>query len=106
MGGAYTAITAPKGTYLTADMYTYIAGATGLPLGLIAGNGRFPFLVAAAARRAGRRVVAVAPGTVAAWPGSETARAVGGDPLLLHAVGQVLQRHPQARQLARARKIP
>ena len=30
------------------------------PLGLIAGNGRFPFLVAAAARRAGRRVVAVA----------------------------------------------
>lgn len=32
----------------------------GEPLGLIAGNGRFPFLVAAAARRAGRRVVAVA----------------------------------------------
>ena len=32
----------------------------GPPLGLIAGNGRFPFLVAAAARRAGRRVVAVA----------------------------------------------
>jgi DUF1009 family protein len=32
----------------------------GAPLGLIAGNGRFPFLVAAAARRAGRRVVAVA----------------------------------------------
>ena len=30
------------------------------PLGLIAGNGRFPFLVAAAARRAGRRVVTVA----------------------------------------------
>jgi UDP-2,3-diacylglucosamine hydrolase len=30
------------------------------PLGLIAGNGRFPFLVAAAARRAGRQVVAVA----------------------------------------------
>ena len=29
-------------------------------LGLIAGNGRFPFLVAAAARRRGRRVVAVA----------------------------------------------
>lgn len=29
------------------------------PLGLIAGNGRFPFLVAEAARRAGRRVVAV-----------------------------------------------
>lgn len=29
-------------------------------MGLIAGNGRFPFLVAAAARRAGRRVVAVA----------------------------------------------
>jgi UDP-2,3-diacylglucosamine hydrolase len=34
------------------------AGAS--PLGLIAGNGRFPFLVAAAGRRAGRRVVAVA----------------------------------------------
>lgn len=32
----------------------------GAPLGLIAGNGRFPFLVAAAARRAGRRVVAIA----------------------------------------------
>jgi DUF1009 family protein len=30
------------------------------PLGLIAGNGRFPFLAARAARRAGRRVVAVA----------------------------------------------
>jgi DUF1009 family protein len=30
------------------------------PLGLIAGNGRFPFLVAEAARRAGRRVVAAA----------------------------------------------
>jgi DUF1009 family protein len=30
------------------------------PLGLIAGNGRFPFLVAGAGRRAGRRVVAVA----------------------------------------------
>jgi DUF1009 family protein len=30
------------------------------PLGLIAGNGRFPFLVAQAARRSGRRVVAVA----------------------------------------------
>jgi DUF1009 family protein len=30
------------------------------PLGLIAGNGRFPFLVAAGARQAGRRVVAVA----------------------------------------------
>ncbi len=30
------------------------------PLGLIAGSGRFPFLVAAAGRRAGRRVVAVA----------------------------------------------
>jgi DUF1009 family protein len=30
------------------------------PLGLIAGNGRFPFLVAQAAKRAGRRVVAVA----------------------------------------------
>ena len=33
---------------------------TGRPLGLIAGNGRFPFLVAAGARRAGRRVIAVA----------------------------------------------
>src|SRR5512136_1836787 len=32
----------------------------GEPLGLIAGNGRFPFLAAAGARRAGRRVVAVA----------------------------------------------
>ncbi|MBI3931928.1 MAG: UDP-2,3-diacylglucosamine diphosphatase LpxI [Acidobacteria bacterium] len=32
----------------------------GEPLGLIAGNGRFPFLVAAAARRAGRRIVTVA----------------------------------------------
>jgi len=31
-----------------------------VPLGLIAGNGRFPFLVAAAARRSGRRVVCVA----------------------------------------------
>jgi DUF1009 family protein len=30
------------------------------PLGIIAGNGRFPFLVAAAGRRGGRRVVAVA----------------------------------------------
>jgi UDP-2,3-diacylglucosamine hydrolase len=30
------------------------------PLGLLAGNGRFPFLVAEAARKAGRRVVAVA----------------------------------------------
>jgi len=30
------------------------------PLGLIAGNGRFPFLVAAAARKAGRPVVAAA----------------------------------------------
>ncbi len=30
------------------------------PLGLLAGNGRFPFLVAQEARRAGRRVVAVA----------------------------------------------
>src|SRR3990172_9277345 len=29
-------------------------------VGLIAGNGRFPFLAAAGARRAGRRVVAVA----------------------------------------------
>jgi DUF1009 family protein len=33
---------------------------TSSPLGLIAGNGRFPFLVARAARRSGRRVVAVA----------------------------------------------
>jgi DUF1009 family protein len=33
---------------------------TSPPIGLIAGNGRFPFLVAAGARRAGRRVVAVA----------------------------------------------
>jgi UDP-2,3-diacylglucosamine hydrolase len=33
---------------------------SGRPLGLIAGNGRFPFLVAAGARRAGRRVVTVA----------------------------------------------
>jgi len=33
---------------------------TGKPLGLIAGNGRFPFLAAAGARRAGRRVVALA----------------------------------------------
>ena len=32
----------------------------GEPLGLIAGNGRFPFLAAAEARRAGRRVVALA----------------------------------------------
>jgi len=30
------------------------------PLGLIAGNGRFPFLVAAAARREGRRVTVIA----------------------------------------------
>jgi hypothetical protein len=36
------------------------ADATGEPLGLIAGNGRFPFLAAAGARRAGRRVVALA----------------------------------------------
>jgi DUF1009 family protein len=32
----------------------------GEPLGLIAGNGRFPFLAAAGARRAGRRVVTLA----------------------------------------------
>ena len=32
----------------------------GEPLGLIAGNGRFPFLAAAGARRAGRRVVVLA----------------------------------------------
>jgi DUF1009 family protein len=31
----------------------------GAPLGLIAGNGRFPFLVARSARRAGRRVIAI-----------------------------------------------
>jgi len=37
-----------------------VSEGTGAPLGLIAGNGRFPFLVAAAARRAGRRVIAVA----------------------------------------------
>jgi hypothetical protein len=34
--------------------------AEGEPLGLIAGNGRFPFLAAAGARRAGRRVVGLA----------------------------------------------
>jgi DUF1009 family protein len=34
--------------------------ATGEPLGLIAGNGRFPLLAAAGARRAGRRVVGLA----------------------------------------------
>jgi DUF1009 family protein len=33
---------------------------SGEPIGLIAGNGRFPFLAAAGARRAGRRVVALA----------------------------------------------
>jgi UDP-2,3-diacylglucosamine hydrolase len=37
-----------------------VASVSSEPLGLIAGNGRFPFLVAAAARRAGRTVVAVA----------------------------------------------
>jgi len=37
-----------------------VSEATGAPLGLIAGSGRFPFLVAAGARRAGRRVIAVA----------------------------------------------
>ena len=36
------------------------AAASRGPLGLIAGNGQFPFLVADAARRQGRRVVAVA----------------------------------------------
>jgi UDP-2,3-diacylglucosamine hydrolase len=35
------------------------AGASRSPLGLIAGNGQFPFLVADAARRQGRRVVAI-----------------------------------------------
>ncbi len=39
-------------------------------LGLIAGNGRFPFLVAAGARRAGRRVVTVAI-QEEAWPDIE-----------------------------------
>ncbi len=34
--------------------------ATSEPLGLIAGNGRFPFLAAAGARRAGRHVIALA----------------------------------------------
>lgn len=34
--------------------------AAGAPLGLLAGNGRFPFLVAEAGRKAGRRVIAVA----------------------------------------------
>jgi DUF1009 family protein len=37
-----------------------MAGASRSPLGLIAGSGQFPFLVADAARRQGRRVVAVA----------------------------------------------
>jgi DUF1009 family protein len=37
-----------------------VTSAVAEPLGLIAGNGRFPFLVARAAKRAGRRVVAVA----------------------------------------------
>jgi DUF1009 family protein len=36
-----------------------VSGSAKEPVGLIAGNGRFPFLVAAAARKAGRRVVAV-----------------------------------------------
>jgi hypothetical protein len=40
------------------------------PIGLIAGNGRFPFLVAAAARRARRRVIAVAI-REETWPGLE-----------------------------------
>jgi UDP-2,3-diacylglucosamine hydrolase len=34
--------------------------APGEPLGLIAGNGRFPLLAAAGARRAGRRVIGLA----------------------------------------------
>jgi DUF1009 family protein len=42
----------------------------GEPLGLIAGNGRFPFLAAAGARRAGRRVVALAL-REETWPGLE-----------------------------------
>jgi DUF1009 family protein len=37
-----------------------VTAAPGGPLGLIAGNGRFPFLVARAARRQGRPVVAIA----------------------------------------------
>ena len=36
------------------------------PLGLLAGNGRFPFLVAEEARKIGRRVVAIA--TLGALP--------------------------------------
>jgi UDP-2,3-diacylglucosamine hydrolase len=43
-------VTAPGGT----------PGTNRSPLGLIAGNGQFPFLVADAAKRQGRRVVAVA----------------------------------------------
>ena len=38
-----------------------------MTLGLIAGNGRFPFLVADAARRAGRKVVAVVVGGEVFW---------------------------------------
>ncbi len=44
------------------------------PLGLIAGNGRFPFLAAAGARKAGRRVVALAIREEAdpSWSGRST----------------------------------
>jgi len=52
----------------------------GEPLGLIAGNGRFPFLVAAGARRAGRRVVAIAIR-------EETAPELAGDVDEIHWVG-------------------
>ena len=37
-----------------------VSSQVGAPLGLIAGNGRFPLLAAAGARQAGRRVIAVA----------------------------------------------
>jgi DUF1009 family protein len=53
---------------------------TARPLGLIAGNGRFPFLVAAGARRAGRRVVTVAIR-------EETAPALEGEVDEIHWVG-------------------
>jgi UDP-2,3-diacylglucosamine hydrolase len=56
------------------------AGPTRGPLGLIAGNGRFPFLVASAARRQGRRVVAVAIK-------EETAPELGGEVDELHWLG-------------------
>jgi len=53
---------------------------TGQPLGLIAGNGRFPFLAAAGARRAGRRVVALAIR-------EEAARDLGGEVDEMHWIG-------------------